>query len=292
MKHLGFLLLIGASIVASRPKDPVFTPTFVEDVSLPEPPAPEPSASAPAPVPTGQIGVYETKYAIKTNRARNVERAAAFFKDGITLTPGETLSFNAIVGPRDQHHGFAKAPVIIDGEMTDGDGGGVCQVSSTLHAAARAAHLTIAERTPHTRPSAYIAPGLDATVVYPDKDLKIRNDSEFPVTITFSIRPDPASKWLGILSAEVTGRPTSAAAWQGYTYKTGASGQSFSRRSKEEEDGGCPKQVQKGADGRIVWSTITFTDGSTATWRSVYPATDEIWHVCPGQPAPWEEAAP
>jgi vancomycin resistance protein YoaR len=73
--------------------------------------------------------------------------------------------------------------VIDGGEIVDGMGGGVCQVASTLHAAALNAGLEVVDQRPHSRPSTYIALGLDATVVYPDIDLVIANPYDFPVTV-------------------------------------------------------------------------------------------------------------
>src|SRR5437660_3017794 len=67
--------------------------------------------------------------------------------------------------------------------MVEGIGGGTCQAASTFHAAAFLAGLDIIERLPHSRPSAYITMGLDATVVYPVVDLKLRNPYEFPIVV-------------------------------------------------------------------------------------------------------------
>lgn len=115
-------------------------------------------------------------------RARNVERAAELL-DGAVIAPSDVLSFNDRVGPRTLRAGFRRAPVILGGEMADGIGGGVCQVASTLHAAAWDGGLEIVEHRPHSRPSTYVRMGLDATVVYPAIDLKIRNPFHFPVRV-------------------------------------------------------------------------------------------------------------
>src|SRR5690606_18236394 len=108
------------------------------------------------------LGYFETRY----NRARRYEartynlRLAASKLDGHVLLPGEVFDFNEVVGPRDEANGYKVAPVIAEGELVDGIGGGTCQISGTLHGAAFFAGLEIVERYPHTRPSSYIKMGL------------------------------------------------------------------------------------------------------------------------------------
>ncbi|HEX9297788.1 MAG TPA: VanW family protein [Polyangiaceae bacterium] len=115
-------------------------------------------------------------------RAHNIETAAARL-DGVVLLPQELFSFNTIVGPRTAENGFSKGWEIFKGEMVEGIGGGTCQVASTFHAAVLLAGLDVIERLPHSRPSAYITMGLDATVVYPVVDLKVRNPYDFPIVV-------------------------------------------------------------------------------------------------------------
>jgi VanW like protein len=107
-------------------------------------------------------------------RAFNVELAAEAI-DGRVVLPGATLSFNDVVGERTAAFGFEKAVVLRDRMIAEGTGGGTCQVASTLHAAALLAGLDVVARAPHSRPSGYIRMGLDATVVFPKVDLKLRN---------------------------------------------------------------------------------------------------------------------
>jgi len=90
-------------------------------------------------------------------------------------------SFNKVVGPRTTEEGFEEAQEIYEGRMVEGVGGGTCQVASTVHAAAFLGGLEILEDYRHSRPSAYIPMGLDATVVWPTLDLKLRNPYPFPV---------------------------------------------------------------------------------------------------------------
>jgi vancomycin resistance protein YoaR len=131
------------------------------------------------------LGSYETRFSRRGDqqlRGRNIEVAAARL-EGVVLMPGETFSFNRAVGERSENTGFQKSWEILKGEMTEGVGGGTCQVASTFHGAAFFAGLEIQSRAPHSRPSAYIPMGLDATVVYPTVDLKVKNPFPFPVVI-------------------------------------------------------------------------------------------------------------
>jgi hypothetical protein len=107
-------------------------------------------------------------------RAFNVELAADAI-DGSVLPPGGVFSFNDTVGERTAAYGYQKSVVLRRHMLAEGTGGGPCQVASTLHAAALLAGLDVVERTAHSRPSAYIRMGLDATVVFPTVDLKLRN---------------------------------------------------------------------------------------------------------------------
>ena len=135
------------------------------------------------------IGEFETRYNranTAADRTHNV-RTAGEKIDGLVLLPGEEFDFNAVVGERSEANGFRPAPVIAGGELTDGVGGGACQVAGTLHAAAYFAGLTIIERHPHSRPSGYIKLGLDAVVSYPNLNLRLRNDLEQPIVLQFSV---------------------------------------------------------------------------------------------------------
>ena len=131
------------------------------------------------------LGRFATTYANDAEhkaRAFNVELAAEAV-DGRTIAPGATFSFNDAVGERTAAFGYAKALVLRDGMIAEGVGGGACQVASTLHAAALLAGLDVVVRVPHSRPSAYIRMGLDATVAFPKIDLKLRNPSDSPAIV-------------------------------------------------------------------------------------------------------------
>ena len=137
--------------------------------------------------PSVLIGEYKTQFSNKKNRTINVKLAASFM-DGLFLMPGASFSYNAWVGERSEARGFKEAPVIENGEMVEGLGGGACQVSSTIHAAALVSGLEILERYNHSLPSHYIGKGLDAVVSYPMLDLRVRNNLERPVVLRLQIQ--------------------------------------------------------------------------------------------------------
>lgn len=107
--------------------------------------------------------------------------------DGLVLAPGETLSLNELVGKRTEAKGFRAAPAIVDGQLTNSIGGGICQLAGTLYNAALLADMEIVERVHHTWPSEYLPIGLDATLNWDNKDLKIKNRSDYPLYISASL---------------------------------------------------------------------------------------------------------
>ena len=114
------------------------------------------------------------------NRIYNISLASSRFK-GVLLAPGEIFSFNEVLGDVSLFTGYKQAYIIKDGKTILGDGGGVCQVSTTLFRAALNAGLPIIERRAHSYRVGYYEqdspPGLDATVYAPTTDLKFKNDT-------------------------------------------------------------------------------------------------------------------
>lgn len=123
-----------------------------------------------------------------SGRVKNITLALQKL-NGQVIDPGETFSFNRVVGPRDADHGWAPAKEIYNGEFVLGYGGGICQVSSTLYNAVLLSGLAVVERFHHSRPLAYIRPGLDATVYWNALDFKFRNTSKGPIILTGRVLP-------------------------------------------------------------------------------------------------------
>jgi vancomycin resistance protein YoaR len=126
---------------------------------------------------TGVVGSYSTTYGGTPGRLHNVTLVSRLI-DGTLIAPGAVFSFNATTGARTADKGFEVAPVIINGELQNGLGGGVCQVSTTTFNAAFLAGLPIVERTNHALYISHYPQGRDATVDYPGIDLKFRNDTD------------------------------------------------------------------------------------------------------------------
>lgn len=124
------------------------------------------------------------------NRVYNVNLAASRI-NGILVAPNETFSFNSALGDITAFTGYKQAYVIQNGKTVLGDGGGVCQVSTTFFRALLNAGLPIVERTAHAYRVGYYEqdspPGLDATIYYPTVDLKFKNDTGNYILIQSSI---------------------------------------------------------------------------------------------------------
>lgn len=121
------------------------------------------------------------------NRVNNI-RLASQKINGLVLKPGETFSFNKIVGKRDYNKGYKKAKVLVNGESNEGVGGGICQLSSTIYNAALKSGMQIIERHTHSGEVGYIPRGQDAAVSYGYKDLKFKNVNSYPVKFIISIK--------------------------------------------------------------------------------------------------------
>lgn len=132
-----------------------------------------------------QLGSYGTLYSGTADRIQNLQLAISLL-DGARIAPGAVWSFNEHVGPRTAERGFRSAPVIMNGEYEEGIGGGVSQVATTVFNAAWEAGIKIAERTAHALYISRYPTGRDATVNYPDVDLKLRNDTNRWIVIKAS----------------------------------------------------------------------------------------------------------
>lgn len=115
-------------------------------------------------------------------RLENI-RLACESLDGTVIAPGESLSMNEALGNTIEDERYRFAPIVEDGRLVDGRGGGICQVSTALYVAALKADLEIVERHPHTLATDYAPLGLDATLSYGTLDLVVRNGTDGPVTV-------------------------------------------------------------------------------------------------------------
>lgn len=124
---------------------------------------------------TGLLASYTTYFnPAEEARSENVRLAAKALDMAVTK-PGDILSFNNIVGERTVDGGYKDAYIIVNGEFVPGLAGGICQVSSTLYNTGLLANLEVAQRSNHDLAISYVPLGQDATVAYPNLDLKFKN---------------------------------------------------------------------------------------------------------------------
>jgi vancomycin resistance protein YoaR len=157
--------------------------------------------------PTELQGTYKTNYTATTDqgneRAENLETASNAV-NGTFVAPGETFSMVQHV----QNLDYNDAHVIIDSEEETAEGGGLCQVTSTLYNAVLYAGLPVVERQPHDSQLPYIRPGMDATVWYgdttttvDDTDMKFKNTTDGYILLQEYVADD------GYIYANVYGVP-------------------------------------------------------------------------------------
>jgi vancomycin resistance protein YoaR len=128
------------------------------------------------------------------NRNNNI-RVSLSRINGMILKPGETFSFNKVVGPRTIKAGFFEAPEQVYGDMVTGVGGGVCQSSTTLYQAALTAGLTITKRSIHSEKVNYSDLGQDATVyLYGGREIDFAFKNTTPENIYIAARVRPAKR--------------------------------------------------------------------------------------------------
>ncbi|OPG94989.1 vancomycin resistance protein [Chryseobacterium mucoviscidosis] len=109
-------------------------------------------------------------------RIHNVS-AAAQAVNGLILPPNGTFDYEKVIRKAEEDYGFREAPVIVNGQLTPGIGGGICQVSSTVYNAALLTGLDIVERRNHSLPVKYLPKGLDATFASGSINFRFKNNT-------------------------------------------------------------------------------------------------------------------
>ncbi len=129
------------------------------------------------------LAKYSTIYdAGNKSRSTNIAIAARTI-NGTVLLPGETFSYNKILGNTTKEKGYQLGTAYVGGKVVPAYGGGICQVSSTLYNVVLYANLEIVERYNHSYAVSYVPAGRDATVSYGGKDFKFKNTRSYPVKI-------------------------------------------------------------------------------------------------------------
>ena len=144
------------------------------------------------------LGTFSTTYSISNqNRVTNLELASEKI-NGTVILPGETFSYNKIVGERTIAKGYKEAAVYSGGKVVDGIGGGICQLSSTLYNAVIYANLEITQRSNHRFLTSYVTAGRDATVSWGTIDFCFKNTRKYPIKIVSSVKN-------GVVTTEIYG---------------------------------------------------------------------------------------
>lgn len=139
------------------------------------------------------IAQFSTDVSFRNGNSRTNVRVALNAFNGLSLQPGQSYSFNDIVGERTEANGFKEATEYAGDMQTLGIGGGVCQASTTLYNALVMSGMTITDRSQHTMTVSYVDPSLDAAVSWPKKDLQFKNETPYPIYIYTSVTKETAT---------------------------------------------------------------------------------------------------
>ena len=135
-----------------------------------------------------RLSTFSTRYnAADKDRTTNLVIACQKL-NGKVLMPGETFSYNETLGPRTYAAGYRNGKIYENGQVVDGLGGGICQISSTLYNAALMSDMEIVERRNHQFVTSYVNAGRDATVVYGLTDFRFKNTRTYPVRLVASAK--------------------------------------------------------------------------------------------------------
>lgn len=129
------------------------------------------------------LSTFTTKYGTgDANRNINIALAAKSI-NSVVLMPGETFSYNDLIGECSTKTGYKAATIYMNGELSTGIGGGICQVSTTLYNTVLRANLEIVERRNHSLGVTYVPSGQDAMVSIGTQDFKFKNNREYPIKV-------------------------------------------------------------------------------------------------------------
>ncbi|ANS76067.1 hypothetical protein AWM70_16985 [Paenibacillus yonginensis] len=123
-----------------------------------------------------RVSQFTTRLTGSSGRLHNVDASAKVI-DGMLLAPGEVFDYGEVIRKAESKYGFCEAPVIIQGRLVPGVGGGICQVSGTLYGAVIRAGLEIVERRNHSKPVGYLPKGQDATFSTGYINFKFKNNT-------------------------------------------------------------------------------------------------------------------
>ncbi len=198
-----------------------------------------------------KLSTFTTRYDVSdVDRSTNLVIACQKINGKVVLA-GDTFSYNKTLGPRTASAGYRNGKIYSGGEVVDGIGGGICQISSTLYNTVLMANLQIVERRNHQFVTSYLPAGRDATVVYGATDFKFKNTRKYPVRISASAKN-------GIATISIYGIKEENEYTFTFSTRTIAS---IPFTTKYEEDASLPagteKIKQKGTNGLKTETYIT-----------------------------------
>lgn len=152
-----------------------------------------------------KISEFTTSFPLSgEGRIHNIRSTAASIQD-LLMAPGETFDYSKIIEQTEAKYGYKEAPVILNGNLVPGIGGGICQVSSTLYNAVLRSGLDIVERRNHSLPVSYVTLGQDATFASGYINFKFRNNTDSYLLIrTITTDRDVTVKLFGHLSPSIS----------------------------------------------------------------------------------------
>ena len=228
------------------------------------------------------LATFSTNYqASNVSRTTNLKLASNKI-NGTVILPNEEFSYNKVVGERTISAGYKMAATYSNGQVVDGLGGGICQISSTLYDAVVMANLNVTTRRNHQFVTSYVPAGKDATVVWGAQDFKFVNSRKYPVRIVATVEGGVATVQIWGIKEEVEYNisiETKKVATIEYT-------------TQYVQDASLPvgqqKVIQAGNNGRKVEAyKVTKLNGqvvsTTLLSRDTYNAMKRIVHVEAGQ---------
>ncbi len=199
-----------------------------------------------------RLSTFSTRYdASDKDRTTNLVIACQKL-NGKVIMPGETFSYNATLGPRTYAAGYRNGKIYENGQVVDGLGGGICQISSTLYNAALLSDMEIVERRNHQFVTSYVSEGRDATVVYGATDFRFKNTRTYPVRLVASAKG-------GVATVSVYGIKEADREYT-YSFRTEPiSTIPYTTKYIEDSSLGAGKEVvtQKGTNGLVCKTYMT-----------------------------------
>jgi len=221
------------------------------------------------------LGTFNTKYdAGNTSRSTNLILAAGKI-NGTVIMPGDTFSYNKVVGERTIAAGYKEAKIYSSGQVIDGLGGGICQISSTLYNSVVYANLEIVSRRNHQFLTSYVGAGRDATVVYGATDFKFKNTRNYPIRIKASVKNGIAKVDIyGIKEEEYVVEIKSTVTSQipfGIQYIEDGSLASGKEIVEQKGNNGCRSETYKivSLNGKVIERTLLSKDTYTAMQKII-----------------------